>query len=88
MTALIYGRGRRQRGCHPGGRTAEIHRQYLAGAGVGLSDCLATDERTRRGQCAGVGRVLEEALLAVEASNVEGEAGGREQDCHRDGEND
>jgi hypothetical protein len=62
--------------------------RHLAGAGVGLGARLAPDERVRRGEGRGVGRVLEEAPLAVEPPDVERHPGGGEEDRDAEGEQD
>ena len=62
----------------------EVLGQDLAGASVGLCRRLAPDQRVRRGEGGGVGGVLEEPPLAVEAADVERQTGRAEQ--HRDAE--
>ena len=59
----------------PVGLAARLRVEHVAALGFGVGRGLAADERVRDRQGAGIGGVLEEALLAVEPADVEGQAG-------------
>ena len=72
----------------PDGEWVKFCGEDLAGAGVGLGARLAPDQGVGRGEGGGVGRVLEEAPLAVEPADVEGQPGGGEEDRDAEREED
>ncbi len=76
----------RQRWRQPARTRREVPGEHVLSLGDRLGLCVASNERVGDCQGAGVGRVLEEASLAVEPPDVEGEAGGREENRDRDRE--
>ena len=80
VAGLVDGRHRRHARRDARRRVSEVRRQHLARPRVGLRHRFAPDQRVAGSQGGGVGGVLEEASLAVEAADVEREPGGGEQD--------
>ena len=60
----------------------------ITALGLGVGVRLTADEGVGDGQGAGIGSVLEEAFLAIEPADVEGEPGGRHDHDHRHREQD
>ncbi len=88
VTGLVDRCGRRQGRRDAVRIVAEVGRQDRSGDDVRLGLAAPLDHRVGGRQRRGVGRVLEIAPLGVEPADIEREAGRREQDGDREGEDD
>ena len=87
MSRLVL-RHCRDAGRRAGGAGSQVASEHITPLGFRIGRGFAADERIRDRQSPGIGGVLEEALLAVEPADVEGQAGDAHEGDQRDGEDD
>ena len=81
-------RRHRDAGRRAGRAGRQVASEHVTPLGFRIGRGFAADERIRDRQSAGIGGVLEEALLAVEPADVEGQTGDAHEGDQRDGEDD